>query len=134
MKRKISILIVAISLVALSANAQMGGLSSPQGWRWVESSVNGEIIEPNEKGDFIIFFNESTGRAYIITDCNDYMSEYSTAGDAIGFQNLYGTKMYCSDSKEFEFTEELKKAETYAINNGQLIIYLKNKAGTMIFK
>jgi heat shock protein HslJ len=59
--------------------------------------------------------------------CNAFGGSYSVKKTKITFKDIFSTKMFCADVPETEYFNALGNAKSYAVKNGELIIYDKSK-------
>ncbi len=95
-------------------------------WVWKNTKTkNGDIITP-KKDDFAITFNEG-GRITSTTDCNNIMAEYKVEeNNKLTFNSLASTKMYCQDTQENIYAEQLNNVISYKIDGNNLMLNLKD--------
>jgi hypothetical protein len=75
------------------------------------------------------------GSANITADCNQLRWTYTVENDTITFNTLGpSTVASCGeDSSDQIFLEKLGAAGTWRVENAQLVLELKENAGTMVF-
>lgn len=103
-------------------------------WNWVSTNnFDGTIVLPKKANVFTITFSNN-GTFSGTTDCNGVGGEYVGKGDALAFNKMMSTLMFCEGSQEQEFTSMLGSVEAYHFTNkGELIFELPNK-GTAVFR
>lgn len=103
-------------------------------WNWVSTLYNDDIkVEPKLKKFTVKFNNDKT--FYATTDCNGLGGEYTSSSNKIAFSKMVSTMMYCEGSQEQVFTKMLSDVQSYSFNSkGELILWLKNDSGYMIFR
>ena len=101
-------------------------------WYWVNTKMNdGTTITPEENASNIIFGKEN--KINIQSDCNKGSSTFTLDGKSLNIAPIMATKMFCKDSKEKQFFNNLMAANSVFLNNGKLFIELKMDSGTMEF-
>lgn len=98
-------------------------------WRWVKMISDGEEIEARSDL-FVLNFNDD-GSLGSGTDCNLVGGNYEIMDSALEIRELFSTLMYCEGSQEQIYVNSLQEAESYLINNGELII--TNKFGDEMY-
>jgi heat shock protein HslJ len=103
-------------------------------WEWVRAEYNdGRVISPKQPGKFTITF-KTDGDFSVTTDCNTMGGGVKTMGEAINFDSIVSTKMYCEGSQEGEFAQMLVDSTSYHFTSkGELILDLKMDSGSVIF-
>jgi heat shock protein HslJ len=103
-------------------------------WRGTTGPTGTVVTDIPQENPFMLTFS-TDGTASSATDCNSMSSGY-TADDAgtLSFSEFAMTMMYCEDSKEFEYSQQLSQAERFSFPNSEtLYLHLANDAGVMIF-
>lgn len=103
-------------------------------WRWeyTETMDKGPLLKPSNPGAFILSF-DSAGRIGSQTDCNVLGGEYKVSGDSIIFSEMISTMMFCEDSDEATYSQQLSQVESFTQEDDSLKLNLRNGAGTMVF-
>lgn len=100
------------------------------GGKWMLIELNGKAVsvDPTDKKQPFLYFNREDGRFSGNTGCNGFGGNMKEAGDfKISFGQAMQTMMACIGKMEIEqqFTEVLRKADNYTVQNGILSL---NKA------
>lgn len=103
-------------------------------WEWVGLTTADEQIDVDAPERYSMEVAED-GAVALQVDCNRGVSQLTFEGeDGIGFEPIAVTMMACpEESMAHEFTAALEAAESYRIEEGQLIFELADEAGTMHF-
>ena len=106
-----------------------------QEWTWVNTQMNdGAQTVPSTDGAFTLTFQDD-GRVTATTDCNNGNGSYELGPDnSITFGPMASTMMFCEDSSEQEYFQQLNEVGSYKIQDGQLWLMLKLDSGTMTFE
>lgn len=103
-------------------------------WLWLESLVADEQVFPNQVDAFVVNFDEGEGQVSIQTDCNTNFGSYQADETKLEFGKLASTRMFCDDSQENLFIDQLTQADSYQIDEvGYLRLLLAEDAGYMLF-
>ena len=103
-------------------------------WLWLESLVADEQIIPNQVDAFVVSFDESEGQVSIQTDCNTNFGSYQADENSLEFGELASTRMFCEDSQENLFTDQLTQVDSYQIDEvGYLSLFLADDNSYMLF-
>jgi heat shock protein HslJ len=127
-----------ILFIIVLSFVQAGSVQVPQmvdrEWIWVKTVMNDDnTITPVQSDAFQIKFKEN-GKFTGKTDCNSYFGEYEVEGNKITVDITGSTRMFCEDSQEDDFLDQLRNVDNYFINGeGNLILLLKFDSGSMIF-
>lgn len=105
-------------------------------WNWQGTNGPGRSIlstVPN-RNPFILTFTPD-GSASSATDCNSMSGSYTTNGEeALSFGDFAMTMMYCEDSKEYEYSQQLGQVTRFSFpDDNTLHLYLADDAGIMVF-
>ncbi len=99
-----------------------------------ESTNGSGEVTPKDPKQFSLTF-EKGGRMSATTDCNNVGGTYSVSGNLLTFGQMNSTLMYCEDSQEAEFVNELMHVESYHFTNkGDLVLTLKDGKGVINLK
>ena len=103
-------------------------------WKWRETVyLDAEDVRPERPEDFVITF-ETDGSVVALTDCNNMMGKYETDEEGgLRFSEMASTLMYCEGSQETEFSRMLSEVERFAIDEGDLVLFLSDGDGLFIF-
>ncbi|HQK63595.1 MAG TPA: META domain-containing protein [Candidatus Staskawiczbacteria bacterium] len=105
-------------------------------WIWEKTVMNdGTTITPDKPGAFSLNFVMG-GRVSGKTDCNDFTGNFSIPKEGnMAFNQLASTEMFCQDSQENIFLDEIQNVDSYLINkSGNLVLNLKLDSGSIYFK
>ena len=129
---KTTVFIIVLS-VGQSGSGQVHQMIGTE-WLWVKTVMNDDhTIVPVQPDTFTITFTEN-GKLTGKTDCNSYIGEYEVEGNKITIDRIGSTRMFCEDSQEDDFLDQLRNVDSYFINGeGNLILLLKFDSGSMIF-
>ncbi len=85
-----------------------------------------EGLFPDKKPQ--ITFNKETGEVSGTGSCNGYASKYTLNGKAISFGEQYPTTMmFCDGGGEAQFTQTIKKVDSYSIDSdGKLNLLVRD--------
>jgi heat shock protein HslJ len=103
-------------------------------WRWLrtENATGTIILEPKNSRPFILVLTAS-GTINSQTDCNTISGSFTQNNTLLSLGLLMSTKMYCEDSKEAEYSQNLSKVESFTIVDNTLRLFLSDNLGTMFF-
>jgi len=103
-------------------------------WNWLESTESdGRTTAPKVAGQFALTFSED-GRLSVSTDCNNGMGPYGlTQDNGLSIGPLASTLMFCFDSQETEFFNQLSRVDSWLLQDDRLHLLLKLDSGTMTF-
>lgn len=101
-------------------------------WEYTERA-DGSVVTPNDDS-FVLSLIAEERRVSSTTDCNSLMGSYLLSGnDQLRFGSLASTKMFCQDSMESIYSEQLALVNGYEIKGGRLHLSLDRDFGTMVF-
>ncbi len=85
-----------------------------------------EGLFPDKKPQ--ITFNKETGEVSGSGSCNGYAAKYTLNGKSISFGEQYPTTMmFCDGGGEAQFTQTIKKVDSYTIDSdGKLNLFIKD--------
>lgn len=104
-------------------------------WQWknttmvVDGGTRVETIEPEEPSQFVVRFEED-GRMSATTDCNNVSGRYSVDGAGLTFSELTSTRMFCENSLEEEFTDQLSRVVGFLLRDDE-VQFLVGEEGIM---
>jgi heat shock protein HslJ len=106
-----------------------------QTWKWIKTTYTGKPeVTPKIANKFTLTFSDNS-KFSATTDCNSKVGTYTVKDGALTFGDIASTQMYCKDSQENEFTSMLSNTEKYNFTSkGELILTLKNQAGSVTFR
>jgi heat shock protein HslJ len=105
-------------------------------WVWEKTIMNDDTtIAPDKTGAFSLTFVMG-GRVLGKTDCNDFTGNFTITQDGnMVFNQLASTEMFCPDSQENIFLDEVKNVDHYLFDkSGNLVLNLKLDSGSIYFK
>ena len=105
-------------------------------WVWEKTIMNNDTtITPDKTGAFSLTFVMG-GRVLGKTDCNDFTGNFTITQDGnIVFNQLASTEMFCPDSQENIFLDEIRNVDHYLFDkSGNLVLNLKLDSGSIYFK
>lgn len=104
-------------------------------WQWsemVETEPASQSLVPNPKNYTLTFATD--GSVSIKADCNMVGGSYSLDGSNLTIELGPSTMAYCGeDSLDQQFLGFLSNVESYSIDDGRLVLELKDGAGRMTF-
>lgn len=104
-------------------------------WRWnyTEAADESLLTLPKKPEAFVLSFDDA-GRASSQTDCNSLGGTYTLSGDKLSFGAMMSTKMFCEDSDEIVYGEQLSLVESVDLTlPTSMRLVLKGGAGVMVF-
>lgn len=102
-------------------------------WVWERTDLlDGTVVAPRDNS-FVLSFISAEERFTSTTDCNTVMGGYLVSGDSLRFGALASTLMFCQNSMEDVYTQELSMVNSYRIEGGKLYLNLDREFGTMVF-
>jgi heat shock protein HslJ len=101
-------------------------------WQWVSSTFkDGTVLAPSDPTRYT-FQLVGDGNGLVQADCNFGSITYQESDGNLSFSAIGTTKMACPpDSQDSAFLAQLRNSTSYAIESGELVITLKDQAGTM---
>ena len=104
-------------------------------WEWVSSIfTDGLALATDDPARYTVQFG-ADGNAIIQADCNFGSGIYEVTGDRLKFDAIGTTKMACPpDSFDSEFLGQLYNLDRYEFEDGALVLYLLEEAGSMRFR
>jgi heat shock protein HslJ len=102
-------------------------------WVWQYTSIQDGTKVTAPEGKFVLTFgNNSTVTS--TTDCNTLSSSYMQTTNEIKFSPFASTRMFCKQSLESTYSEQLLLATSYYITDNEMRFNLNKDEGVMIFK
>lgn len=103
-------------------------------WHWQRSQLaDGRTVAAAGPERYTLRF-EGGGRVLVRADCNRGSGSYEVNGNAMKLAPIALTRMGCpAGTQDSEFVQQLAKAASYAIADGELVMTLADGA-TMRFK
>ena len=126
-------------LISISVGA-CGGLSSTgpitditwQWTEWVETEPASQSLVPDSENYSLLL--SSDGSLSIKADCNMVKGSYTLDGGSLTIELGPSTMAFCGEqSLDLLYLELLSNVESYTIEEGQLVLELKDGAGRMTF-
>lgn len=104
-------------------------------WLWQKTTLSdGSVIMPSRPQAFGLRFYEN-GAVDVSTDCNNGRGTYEVRGaSGLTMGPIMRTFMFCPNSREDEFYQELAQVASYEIQDGVLRLLFKSNTGVMTFK
>lgn len=104
-------------------------------WTWYRTNYDdGKEFLPKNPSSFKITFSKD-GKFSAKTDCNSVSGQYVVNGQNLSFSQMISTLMYCEGSQESDFVGMLSDVSSYNFTSrGELILDMKSKKGSMIFR
>lgn len=129
-------LILLISLItAACGNQQTGPPITDTEWQWsavVETEPASQSVVPHPENYTLRLSGD--GSLSIKADCNMVSGSYSLDGGALTLELGPSTLAFCGEeSLDQHYVGFLSNVESYVIENGQLVLELKEGAGQMTF-
>lgn len=113
-----------------AAPAEITGVT----WQLQEISRGSGSVSPVADPTKYTLTLNADGTVAIVADCNTGAGTYEVDGSAISFQQLATTRMACPQpSMGSQFTKVLGFADSYAVENGNLVLSYSNGGGTLTF-
>lgn len=133
---QLTALILLVPLLTVACGSQGTGQSiTDTEWQWietVETEPAAQSLVPDPENYTIRF--AANGNVDINADCNMSGGSYELDGSALSIQLGFSTLAFCGeDSLDQLFLGFLSRVESYTIEDGQLVLALKDDAGRMIF-
>lgn len=100
-------------------------------WLRTELTGNANIVSKSPLS-FILNFNKDL-TFNSTTDCNTNSGIYQITDKSVAFSNIVATRMFCQNSQENTYVEELSNVESYEIDGDNLYLVLNGKKGRMVF-
>jgi len=106
-------------------NNQTYGLTGTS-WVWQQTQfADGTIMVPNKAHAFVVTFT-TDGAVSGTTDCNDWGSTYTTAGETIRLASIVSTLKFCEYSEESPYFSQIGGADTFSFDaKGNLIMVIE---------
>ena len=102
-------------------------------WVWQRTTFANSTVTPNNVDAFTLNF-DTAGNLSITTDCNNARTVYTLKeNNQIALRPFATTMMFCVNSQESVFIQQLSTIDSYEVQNGQLILNLIDDSGTMYF-
>ena len=130
-------LILLIPLLIVACGGQQTDQTiTDMDWQWskmVETEPASQSLVPNPENNTLRL--SSDGSLSIKADCNMVGGAYSLDGSVLTIELGPSTMAFCGEeSLDQLFVGFLGNVESYAIEDGQLVLELKDGAGQMTFK
>lgn len=103
-------------------------------WQLQEISRGSGSVSPVADPTKYTLTLNADGTVAIVADCNTGSGTYEIDGSAISFQQLATTRMACPQpTMGSQFTKVLEFVDSYAVENGNLVLSYSNGSGTLTF-
>lgn len=113
----------------MAGNISLEGSS----WQWERTELHtGEQVEAPSGEGFVLSF-EADGQVQSSTDCNHMAGIYSQDGEVLSMGQFAMTKMFCPDSMESVYAEQLGLVSSFSLTGDTMFMNLNRDYGTMIF-
>jgi len=128
-------LVAVIIFTAGCSNQKAGADVKDVQWQWAalfENEPAAQSVVPNPE-NYTLTLN-ADGTMNIKADCNMVGGSYTLEGNFLTLGLGPSTLAFCGEqSIDVVFIEALNNVESYAIENNQMVLILKNNAGKMTF-
>lgn len=99
-------------------------------WQWRNPA---ETVPASRPRRYTLAFH-ADGSLAIVADCNQVQGTYTLKGNDLAITLGPATMAFCGDeSLDRRYLDQLGQAASLAIEDGRLLLHLKNHAGTMTF-
>ncbi len=102
-------------------------------WEWLRTDRAQGAATVAPAGKFVLTFNDDKS-ASSATDCNSMSGSYVVDGEVLSFGPMVTTLMFCENSVETFYANDLAAVNSYVITGDTMIMNLNRGAGTMHFK
>jgi len=100
---------------------------------WVRTELTGSTnMVSKSPASFILSFDKDL-KFTTSTDCNTNSGIYQISGATLSFSNIVATRMFCENSQEDIYIEQLSNVDSFEINGDNLYLILNDKKGRMVF-
>jgi heat shock protein HslJ len=100
---------------------------------WVRTELTGSAnMVSKSPASFILSFDKDL-KFTTSTDCNTNSGIYQISGATLSFSNIVATRMFCENSQEDIYIEQLSNVDSFEINGDNLYLILNDKKGRMVF-
>jgi heat shock protein HslJ len=128
------LIILVIGLAACSPST--GEPITEKTWHWVSvietEPATGSVV-PNQES-FTLFLGDD-GSLGLQVDCNVAGGSYEVDGNSLSIEVGLSTLAYCGDdSLDQAYLTMLSSVESYALEDGKLLLELADGAGRMLFE
>lgn len=101
---------------------------------WFLTQINSTKKNPNLKSlDAFIIFHPDENKITGNSGCNKFSGQLELSDTIFKIQKITSTKMFCKESIENEFFEQLEKVTAYKVKSKTLSLY-NHKALVLVFK
>lgn len=103
-------------------------------WNWRGTNGPGRSVLSvvPAQNPFVLSFIDDA-RVSSATDCNSMSGSYAASNTELTFGPFAMTKMFCENSLEGEYAQQLSQVVRYTIDDTTLYLHLDEDAGTMLF-
>ena len=127
--------LAVLSIISLAACSKSDSITDTT-WQWasmVETEPASQSVVPNPENYTMLL--KTDGTFSMKADCNMVAGSYTLDGSSLTFQPGPSTMAYCGDqSLDQLYLQSISNVASYSVTNGDLILELKDGAGTMTFK
>ena len=100
---------------------------------WIRTELTGLTnLVSKSPASFIISFTEDL-KFDTTTDCNTNSGIYQITANSVSFSDIVATRMFCENSQENIYVEQLSNVENYEVDGDNLYLILNGKKGRMVF-
>jgi len=100
---------------------------------WLRTELTGKTnLVSKSPLSFILNFNKDL-KFSSSTDCNNNSGIYKFSGSNLSFSEIIATRMFCENSQENDYIEQLSNVESFEISGDALYLNLAGKKGRMVF-
>jgi heat shock protein HslJ len=131
-------LLISLISVALAAFSSLKVEASitEKPWQWVglvETNPASQSVVPDPENYTLLFSPD--GSLNIVADCNMAGGSYALDGSSLTIELGPSTMAFCGEqSLDYLYLALLSNVESYAVEDGQLVLELKDSAGNMFFE
>jgi len=128
-------LLLVASVAVGACSGSTGEVITDIQWEWtelVETEPASQSLVPTP--ELYTLLLKPDGTLNIQADCNMVGGSYTRDGNSLTIELGPSTMVYCGDqSLDQHYLELLSRVERYAVADGQLVLSLRDGAGTMTF-
>lgn len=110
--------------------------ASAQGvsWQWLSKTTHKEMLEVAQPERYTLVL-QPDGRVQAQFDCNKGQGSYEMSAGRLKFGPIATTMMACvPGSLDSDFGRALQQAESFRVENGELLLGLEAEDGTLRFR
>jgi heat shock protein HslJ len=128
-------LLISVALAAFSSLKVEDSITEKP-WQWVglvETNPTSQSVVPDPENYTLLFSPD--GSLNIVADCNMAGGSYALDESSLTIELGPSTMAFCGEqSLDYLFLSLLSNVESYAVEDGQLVLELKDGAGKMFFE